>query len=137
MRPDLLKELKDIKPPVEVPDQSLWLLLGAVAAVLLAAEVAWWALSRRPRRRRRRKKSPREVAKERLAALEYADTKGAVYAFGEYLPTLLEGDEEAMRDFEALWERLARYRYKKEVPPLAKEDIKAMKALVKRGLRHG
>jgi hypothetical protein len=137
MNAEALKELRDIKPPVEVPDHSLWLLLAVVAGVLALGLLLWRLASRRHVKRRRRRKSPEEIARERLSAIDYDDTKGAVYTFGEYLPTLIGEDEEAMRAFEALQARLARYKYKKEVPPLRKEDVEAMKRLVKKGLSHG
>ena len=133
---ETLAKLKPIKPPVEVPDTSLWQLLGLLALLaLLAATALWlWRRKRRPRRRRIRK-SPEQVARERLRAIDFGDTKGAVYTFGEYLPLLLFGDEEAAREFEALQRELEPYKYKKEVPPLPAELRKKMERLIAKGVK--
>ena len=137
MNPDLLKQLKDIKPPVAVPDHSLWLLLGTAAAAAGLAALAWYLWRRRPARKRRRRKSPRQIAREKLSAIDYTDTKGAVYAFGEYLPALIADDPALTEAFEALQKELEPYKYKKEVPPLAPDHEKAMRRLVKKGLKRG
>ncbi|WP_353662723.1 hypothetical protein [Hydrogenimonas sp. SS33] len=133
---EALRQLRDIKPPVAVPDHSAWVFSALLLVLLLLlAALYWWWRSRRKPVRRRRRKSPEEVARERLRAIDYDDTKGAVYTFGEYLPLLIASDREAMETFEALEKELAPYKYKKEVPPLPKALRKRMERLVKRGLK--
>ena len=135
---ETLRQLKDIKGPVAVPDHSLWILVAVVLAVLLVAAVFLWRYYAQKRLQPiRRRKDPKKEAIEKLKAIDYTGAKGAVYIFGEYLPRLIEGDTELQARFEALEKELAPYKYKKEVPKLAKEHIKAMKALVKKGSAHG
>ena len=133
---ETLAKLKPIKPPVEVPDASFWQLLGLLALlVLLVAAALWlWRRKRRPRRRRFRK-SPEQIARERIEAIDFNDTKGAVYTFGEYLPLLLSDDKESMAQFEALQRELETYKYKKEVPPLPAELRKKMARLIAKGVK--
>ena len=135
---EMLKQLKDIKPPVAVPDDSLWITLGLAALAVLIVAVAtlvWY--KRRPLKPIRRRKDPKAEAKEKLGAIDYGDTKSAVYTFGEYLPLLIYDQPELMEAFEALQKELEPYKYKKAVPPLQKRHIKKMEALVKKGLKHG
>ena len=135
---EMLRQLKDIKGPVAVPDHSLWWLVAIVTVVVLVASALLWRYyAERRLQPIRRRKDPKKEAIARLAAIDYGDTKEAVYTFGEYLPRLIEGDETLRADFEALERELAPYKYKKEVPNLSKEHIKAMKRLIKKGVAHG
>ncbi|WP_457597449.1 hypothetical protein [Hydrogenimonas sp.] len=137
MSPETLAKLKDIKPPVAVADTSWWW-VAALAALLILAAAAWgWMKWRPKRRRRRRRKDPVAEARTRLEAIDYDDTKGAVYTFGEYLPLLIADDPALMEAFESLQKELEPYKYKKEVPPLSRAHRKQMERLVKKGVRRG
>jgi len=131
---DVLRQLKDIKPPVEVPDHSLWLFLAVLTALLAVVVV----VALRFRRRgappgRGRGPDPKDLAKAKLSAIDFGDAKDAVYTFDEYLPTLIAGDDEAMADFEALQPELERYKYRKRVPPLDEEVVERMRRLIRKG----
>jgi len=129
---ETLHSLKDIKPPVEVPDHSLWLLLAMVSAVVVAvALLGVWYVRRVPKRRKRGV-DPIEIAKSKLKRLDFTDAKGAVYTFDEYFPVLAKESEELKREFEELQKRLERYKYKREVPPLEREDIEAIRAMIEK-----
>ena len=129
---ETLHSLKDIKPPVEVPDHSLWLLLAMVSAVVVAvALLGVWYVRRVPKRRKRGV-DPIETAKSKLKRLDFTDAKGAVYTFDEYFPVLAKESEELKREFEELQKRLERYKYKREVPPLEREDIEAIRGMIEK-----
>ncbi|WP_457598201.1 hypothetical protein [Hydrogenimonas sp.] len=131
---EALRQLKDIKPPVEVPDHSLLLLLLLLAALLVAVVAALlWFARKDAAPRRRRRADPKAVAKAKLASIDFTDTKDAVYTFDEYLPRLIAADAEAMREFEALQSELERYKYRKRVPPLEGEVIERMRRLIRKG----
>lgn len=127
----VLDQLKDIKPPVEVPDHSVWLFLAITAALLITVGAAVWLLRKRPGRRRRRI-DPVKAAKLRLKEIDFKDAKEAVYVFDEFFPVAAEGDSELIREFQALFPALEKYKYKKEVPPLAREDREKMEKLIKK-----
>ena len=106
--------LKPIKTIVDVPDHSLWLFAALVAAaVLVLAALAWWLLTRRKTTRTDRK---RAEALRRLDALDFGDTKNAVYAFSLLGHFVLTPETEPT--FKALLAALEPYKFKKEVPPL-------------------
>ncbi len=129
---EVLQKLKDIKPPVEVPDNSLWLLVALLALLMVAAGALFWFLKRGSKKRKRRRKDPVEIAKSKLGEIDFKDTKRAVYTFDEFFPVVAAGDPELMEEFQKLFEDLQRYKYKKEVPPLQKEDRERIEALIKR-----
>ena len=111
--PEQTLQLKDIKPIVAVPDHSLWLFLALVAAVLLLLG----ALVYREIKCRKKGGNPtRAEAQRRLLALDFNDTKTAVYDFsllGHFVTT-----PETEPVFKALLSELEPYKFKKEVPPL-------------------
>lgn len=128
-----LDRLKDIKPPVEVVDVSFWIILGATLLVLIVLLLLFiWLKSKK--RVKRRRFDPTQDAKDRLKNIDFSDTKRAVYTFDEYLPVLIKDDEELLKEFEDLQKDLEKYKYKKDVPSLSKEDIIKMKELIKRSL---
>ncbi|WP_345972854.1 LPXTG cell wall anchor domain-containing protein [Sulfurimonas diazotrophicus] len=105
--------LKDIKPIVAVPDHSLWLLTALVAVgILLLGLLLFWLL----KRRRNGGDPKRTEALKRLQALDFSDTKSAVYDFsllGHFVAT-----PETMPTFRALLAELEPYKYQKSVPAL-------------------
>ncbi|WP_345985795.1 hypothetical protein WCX49_01390 [Sulfurimonas sp. HSL-1656] len=111
--PEQTLPLKDIKPIVAVPDHSLWLLLALVAAaLLLLALLGYWLLQRR----RKGGDPKRAEALKRLQALDFSDTKSAVYDFsllGHFVAT-----PETESSFRALLAELEPYKYQKSVPAL-------------------
>ncbi len=129
---EALQNLKDIKPPVEVPDHSLWLLLAIAAAVVVAVVLLGVWYFRRVPKRRKRGADPIEIAKSKLKKLDFTDAKEAVYTFDEYFPFLAKGSEELKREFEELQNRLDRYKYKREVPPLERDDIEAIRGMIEK-----
>jgi len=126
-----MEKLRDIKGIVEVPDTSLWWLIGTAAAFILALLLLLWLYRTyfMPRRRRRRK-SPEQIAAENLRAIDYGDTKEAVYTFSENMKLLadLKGPIPGLHE---MLERLEKYKYKREVPPLSKEDKNRMQKMIK------
>jgi len=122
--------LKDIKPIVDVPDHSLWLLVALVtAALLLIAALAFWAL----RLRRGRIDRKRMEALRRLDALDYGDTKAAVYDFsllGHFVVTpATEGA------FASLLDDLEPYKFRATVPALDEALKQRLQAFVKEAHR--
>ena len=132
---EMLKQLRDIKPPVEVPDHSLLLLLGTAAALIGGAALLY-LLFRRKRKGRRRRPDARQIARERLRSIDFSDGKEAVYTFSEYLPVLTE-DPEVMEAFEALLGRLEKYKYRPTVPTLEEADRRQMRKLIDKVLKNG
>ncbi|SFP51312.1 hypothetical protein [Hydrogenimonas thermophila] len=132
---DELAQLKDIKPPVEVPDSSYWLFLALIITIflLLLALVYWFKYKRGSKRRKRF--DPVLEVKEKLKKIDFTDSKMAVYTFDEYLPVLIGDDQEMLQEFENLQKDLEKYKYKKDVPKLSEQDRLNMKKFIGRFIK--
>lgn len=131
---DELAKLKDIKPPVEVPDFSFWLFLALIITLLVSLLALFYWFKYKKGSKRRRHFDAKLEAKEKLKRIDFTDSKMAVYTFDEYLPILIGDNLELMQEFESLQRDLEKYKYKRDVPKLDKKDIIKMKTMIKRGL---
>ena len=122
-----MKELKDIKDIVEVPDSSFMILMSVIVLTLLLLALALYFFKNR--RRRRKKPTAKEVALERLQNLNYDDTKEVVYLFEELGEMFL--NEKNQVEFYKIKEELKVYKYKKEIPPLDRDIEERIKAFIK------
>lgn len=122
--------LKDIKPLVEVPDHSLWLLAGLVALVVALIALLVISLLRRRRARVDRK---RAEALRRLDALDWSDTKQAVYDFsllGHFVTT-----PKSETAFAQIVKELEAFKYRKTVPELNTELRDRMQTFIREARR--
>jgi LPXTG-motif cell wall-anchored protein len=132
----LLAQLNPLKPPVPVPHTPLWIYALGLA-VLLAAAVGVWLW------RRRRRIVPRTrridlvaAARQTLENLPFDDSKAAVYGLEEAMAVLADRLGEADRKaWETLRADLARYKYRKTVPPIDETTRRAMQRIAKAALK--
>ncbi len=123
-----IKELRDIKPLVDVPDHSLWLFALVVFATLaLIGGLIYYY--KKPKRRKRRKATKRELAISRLKNLEFDDTKDTIYTFSKDIQFL--ANKEQLNKFKAFLDELELYKYKKDVPSISSEDRERMREIIK------
>jgi hypothetical protein len=106
------EELYDIKPLLEIPDQSYTLFLALIGfGVLLLSAILYFAVKKYLEYRKK------NLAKEYLAALhaiDWEDSKQSAYKATHYA-RLLATDERRKELFEQLEPLLEQYKYKKEV----------------------
>lgn len=113
-----MDELKDIKPFVEIPDFSLYMviLVGILVILLLVLGVFkvynYFKYA---------KKSKEAKAKIKLKNLDFSSSKQAAYTITKYAP-LLAKNQFHKELLEELLEVLEKYKYKKEVPLMLDED---------------
>ncbi|WP_456381329.1 hypothetical protein [Hydrogenimonas sp.] len=131
-----LDRLRDIKPPVEVPDHSPIFLILLILLLLAGVGAIYLFVRRGKRGKRRRRPDPKEIARRKLETIDFGNPKEAVYTFGEYLPLLME-DESLTERFERIAKELEKYKYRKEVPPLDDSDVKNMRKLIAKVLKNG
>ncbi len=113
--------LHDIKPLVEVPDNSfIWFtsLLGVGAVLVLALLYLLWRFIRRSKAKNIRKEHYQELQK-----IDFGDPKQAAYAITRYGLTFAGDAERCAETYANLVERLAPYKYKKVVEPIDDETI--------------
>ena len=116
----MIKGLKDIKPIVEIPDNSL-IVLSVISFVVLIALVLLYLLVK-PRRKRKKKPTSRELALQKLKAIDFSNDKDIAYTFTTLANKFL--DKEIYDDIVS---KLDIYKYKKEVPTMPKSLKRTIK----------
>lgn len=122
-----MENLKDIKDIVDVPEYSLFILIGAIAITLIILSIAIYFFKNR--RRRRKKPTPKELALKALNSIDYNNTKEVVYGFEEHAGVFI--DEKNQEDFENIKKELEVYKYKKDIPQLDTKVEEKIKAFIK------
>lgn len=113
-----LQDLKDIKPPLEVTDYSLFLLIILVSVGLVIVGTLVWFVVKyfRSRKKTNRRKELLKI----LRHLDYSDPKQCAYTVTKYGYELIR-DENSENTFRQLQPKLEPYKYKKEVPQMDEE----------------
>ncbi len=113
-----LPPIKDIKPPVEIPDISRWLYWGVIVLGVLVIVVALFFLVRKILSLREENRQKRYL--EALHRVEWSDPKKAAYTITHY-GRLLATDDRRRELFSQLLPLLERYKYRKEVAQVDEE----------------
>ncbi len=122
MNPDanLSQQLKDIKPLLEIPDNSFYLYWGLIIlAVLIVLVLCYFAVKKLWKQRKI------NLAKgylEKLKAIDWHDTKRSAYDATHYA-RLLATDERRKELFSQLEPLLEQYKYKKEVKEVDQDTL--------------
>jgi len=122
MNPDanLSQQLKDIKPLLEIPDNSFYLYWGLIAlAVLIVLVLVYFVVKKLWKQRKI------NLAKgylEKLKAIDWHDTKRSAYDATHYA-RLLATDERRKELFSQLEPLLEQYKYKKEVKEVDQDTL--------------
>ncbi len=112
--------LHDIKPLVEVPDNSFMFLviIALVSLAVLIGVVVWLVTFYKHRKR----EDLRRSYLEKIHQIDTGNAKEAAYEIS-YYGRLLAEDKRELEILESLDERLSRYKYKKEVESLDDETL--------------
>jgi len=123
-------QLKDIKPIVDINDNSLLILIALIAAVLIVVGIVSYFLYKKyVIKQRRYKKSETYRAKEALKNLDYSNTKEAVYNFSKYAQYLANKSQQER--LEAILQELEKYKFKKDIDNLSNIDKQKIKSFIK------
>ena len=119
-----MEQLKDIKPIIVVPDVSLYyflalLFVGLIVLIVLAMGVVRWIKKRQPNKARQ--------AREVLEKLTYEDAKASAYSITKWAGYLADTEEQQALHVELI-QRMATYKYKRDVPAFCEEDQQCVKA---------
>jgi len=117
-----LPEIKDIKPPVEIDDYSIYLfaILVVIGGALVIA-LGWFLIKKI---NLKRKQNRAKLYLEALHNIDWSDPKVAAYKITKY-GRLLATDEKRKEIFNNLLPLLNQYKYKKEVN--SKVDSKTLR----------
>ena len=122
MNPDanLSQQLKDIKPLLEIPDNSFYLYWGLIILAVLIVLVLVYFVVRKLWRQRKINLAKGYL--EKLKAIDWHDTKKSAYDATHYA-RLLATDERRKELFSQLEPLLEQYKYKKEVNEVDQDTL--------------
>lgn len=117
---ELLKKLNDIKPLVEIPDNSFFIFIVLVfILILLFITIVFFII----KLLKNRKKNTRKLYFEILKNVDFNNSKNAAYTITKYSRLLVKNERE-IRLCNELVDELSIYKYKKNVPKID-DKIKA------------
>ena len=122
----MIKELRDIKPNVEIPDNSLIILSVSLFTLIVLAILLYLLL--KPKRKKRKKLTPLEIKKKELKELDFDNDKDVAYTFTTHAGEFT--NEKNLHEYEEILKQLEPYKYKKEIPKMDKELKKRIKRFI-------
>jgi hypothetical protein len=109
---DITEQLKDIKPLLEIPDNSYYIYWGLIIFVVLLLLGVLFFVAKKLWDNRKENLAKGYLKK--LKEIDWKDTKKSAYEATHYA-RLLATDERRIKLFEQLEPLLEQYKYKKEV----------------------
>jgi hypothetical protein len=125
-----LEKLKDIKPTLPtnfLADNLTAISLAAAISIIALILIIYFFVFKK---QRRKKLSKFEIALNNLKNIDFTATKDAVYNFSEN-GFIVANKLNKLDEFNKILKSLQKYKYKKQVPKLANEDILKMKNFIK------
>jgi len=113
--------IRDIKPNVTIIDY--WF-IGCVGLIFILFIIFVLFLYKKLKK----KNTKKEILKK-LQNLNFNDPKKTAYEFTFLIRHFLNDDNK--KEYEKIIKNLEKYKYKKEVPPMSKEDIESIKNFIK------
>ena len=122
MTPDVnsSQQLKDIKPLLEIPDNSFYFYWGSIILAVLIALVLVYFVGKKLWRKRQINLAKEYL--EKLKTIDWHDTKKSAYDATHYT-RLLATDERRVELFSQLEPLLEQYKYKKEVNEIDQDTL--------------
>ena len=116
---ELLKELKDIKPNVNIVDYQFYIFIGFVVLVIILLIYLIFKFLKK------KKQNPYLI---KLKNLNFNDSKKTAYEFSEYAKYFI--NEENKSFYEELVSELEKYKYKPIVDDLNEEIVSKIKKFI-------
>jgi len=118
---DINMTLRDIKPLVEIPDNSLYIYWGIILfslfliiSIIFFLALKWWRI---------RKTNLAKGYLSKLKEIDWKDAKSSAYSATHYA-RLLATDDRRKKLFEQLNPMLDKYKYKRKVDSIDDETMK-------------
>ena len=120
-------ELRDIKPLLEIPDNSYELLIGGLSIALFLALLSVFFLARKLWREK--EIDMQKIYFEKFRDIEWSDSKKAAYEV-TYLGRLLATEPRTKEIYSQLVPMLDEYKYRKNVPTVDSDTLRQYNLLV-------
>ena len=120
-------ELRDIKPLLEIPDNSYYIYLAIVGVLaILVLSIIYFLVKRFILNR---KESQEQKYLKRLKSIDWSDAKSSAYLV-TYLGRKLAKDSRSKEIYSQILPLLEKYKYRAEVPSVDDETLKQYELLV-------
>ena len=120
-------ELRDIKPLLEIPDNSYYIYLAIVGVLaILGLSIIYFLVKRFILNR---KESQEQKYLKRLKSIDWSDAKSSAYLV-TYLGRKLAKDSRSKEIYSQMLPLLEKYKYRAEVPSVDDETLKQYELLV-------
>ena len=120
-------ELRDIKPLLEIPDNSYYIYLSIVGVLaILGLSIIYFLVKRFILNR---KESQEQKYFKRLKSVDWSDAKSSAYLV-TYLGRKLAKDKRAKEIYSQILPMLEKYKYRAKVPPVDDETLRQYELLV-------
>ncbi len=119
----MIKGLKDIKPIVDIPDNSL-IIFSVILFVILIILILLYLLLK-PKRKRRKKLTQRELDLQELKNIDFSNDKEVAYTFSTKASEFLDA-----KKYKEIVSKLESYKYKKDTPKMSEELKKEIKKVI-------
>ena len=120
-------ELRDIKPLLEIPDNSYYIYLAIVGVLaILVLSIIYFLVKRFILNR---KESQEQKYLKRLKSIDWSDAKSSAYLV-TYLGRKLAKDSRSKEIYSQMLPLLEKYKYRAEVPSVDDETLKQYELLV-------
>jgi len=120
----MIKGLKDIKPVVEIHDNSIIIFAVTVFSLIILLTLIYLLL--KPKRKRRKKLTLREINLEKLKSINFDDDKDIAYTFSSLAEEFI--DKALYQD---ILKELEEFKYKKQTPPMPETLKSKIKNIIK------
>jgi uncharacterized membrane protein len=122
----MIEKLKDIKPNVIIPNNSLVILLSFIFVLLITGTLLY-LFFKKPKRRE--KPTLKEIKLKELKALDFDNDKEVAYKFTTNAYLFL--DDKNKDKYEEIVKKLEPYKYKKDTPAMPKELKSSIKEFIR------
>ncbi len=120
-------ELRDIKPLLEIPDNSYYIYLSIVGVLaILGLSIIYFLVKRFILNR---KESQEQKYFKRLKSVDWSDAKSSAYLV-TYLGRKLAKDSRSKEIYSQILPMLEKYKYRAQVPPVDDETLRQYELLV-------
>jgi len=119
MSKDILSQLKDIKPNVQIIDY--WFYLFCTVGIILLLLIMYFVYKKLAKRKT-------DPYLERLKNLDYKKSKKTAYEFSEYAKHFITDENRSL--YEEIVKELEQYKYRPKVDDLKPEIIEKMKKYI-------
>jgi hypothetical protein len=123
----MIEKLKDIKPNVIIPDNSLIMLLSFIFGLLIIA-ILLYLFFKKPKRRK--KPTLEDIKLKELKVLDFSNDKEVAYKFTTNAYLFL--NDKNKDEYEKIVKRLEPYKYKKNTPPMPQELKNSIREFIRK-----